>query len=480
MESVQLFRLGVLPALDGLHDLLFVVQSQDHGAQHTEDDGGDGDHAQTQRGGGDLVGVGVLGGADDGQGGEDQHGQGLAPLHGEGAGGKEHALPVLAGDDAVGLGHVCHDGLGDDAQQRHGEGRDDADQHAGKHAGQERDDADQGGDEIGQGQPQEAEDDHLLLAVAADEAVDEGIEAGGEHGHAAHEDHGHALIQLHGDLDEEGQAGLEQGQADPVHDVGGGEDPELPVFEGGGQGLEDGGIGGLGVHEFLFLQQEGGQQHAHAGDDGQHDEADAVAPVEAHGPAQHAGEDEGGVGQHGAGEEGQGDGGGDEHPVLLGLAELGDQSVVGGAVHGHEQVEQHHEHGDPDHVGAADGVDRSAEQQDRHDGQGNRSILHIGDAAAAGVFAAVGEIGDQRVGDGVEHTAQGGDQTQDRQEAQNHKTRLDELDGPLLNISLRGEIEGDEPCTDDAAQDGPAQLANGEDDHLLLGQSLHGTAKYYV
>ena len=305
--------------------------------------------------------------------------------------------------------------------------------------------------------------------MSADEAVDEGIEAGGEHGHAAHEDHGHAFIQLHGNLDKEGQAGLEQGQANPVHDVGAREDPEFPVLEGAGQRLENGIGGGLGVYKFLFLQQEGGEQHADAGNHGQDDEADPIAPVEGQShAAQHAGENEGGVGQHGAGEEGQRDGGGDEHPVFLGLAEFRDQSGVGGAVHGHEQVEQHHKHGDPEDVQAADVAHGGAEQQDRHDGQGDGGLLHEGDAAALGVLAAVGQVGDQRVGDGVKHTAQSGDQTKDRQKAQNHEARLNELGGAGLDIAIRGQIEGNEPGADDTAERRPAQLADGKDDHLLF------------
>ena len=333
----------------------------------------------------------------------------MTELHGEGAGREEHTFAVFTGGDGLRFGDVGDDGLRDDAKKRHRNGGHDADDEAkdiGDDATLFRNDArnaGQTGEEVSDGKADEAKDDKFLLTKLLDEVSDEGVADGGEQGHDTHEDGDHEFRQVHGDFDVEGKARLEQSHADPISDVRTDEGAEIAVFEGRGEGTEHVGLARLGVDEVFFFKRESRNQHGDDGDDGQDDEDDTVAPRETDGAFEHAGEQEWGVGKEGSAKVGQRDERGDVHTVFLGLAEFGDEGVIGGAVHRHEQIEQDDEDADPRDIDAADGFHRCAEEQDGDHREGDCAPAHEGNSATEFALAAVGERGDHRVGDGVEN-----------------------------------------------------------------------------
>ena len=201
------------------------------------------------------------------------------------------------------------------------------------------------------------------------------------------------------------------------------------------------------------------------------DEQDPVAPGIADSGLEEGSEHKGQVSDQRAEEEGQGDRRGDVHPVFLCFAELGDQRVVRRAVHGHEQVEEDQENKDPDDVDRADRFHRRKEHQDRDHRKGNGRPLHKGNAPALRVPAPVREGGNPGIRHRVKDPAKKGDQAEHRQHAEDHQARRHIELRPRVHRALRRQVEGHKPGVDDAAEDGPAQLANRKNPHFLFCQT---------
>ena len=256
-----------------------------------------------------------------------------------------------------------------------------------------------------------------------------------------------------------------------VRDIGEGELAEFLILEGVDKALHGVGLAGLCIHEILLVELENGDEHTDQSDDGQGDEPDAIGPGVGHEALQRAGQGERQIGQEGAEEEGERNGGGDEHPVFLGFAELGNEGVIGRAVHGHEKIEENEGHEDPDDIDGALFLHGGEENQDSHDRKGNGGPLHKGNTAALRVFAAIGKGGDPRVGDRVEDAADEGDEPQNREHTE------DDQAGGHIKLCAGGErtfgreIKGDQPCGHNTGEDGPAELADGKDPHFFFGQT---------
>ena len=66
--------------------------------------------------------------AQGGEGGEEQHPEGLPELLHQGAGGEEHAFLLDPAGQGIVLGDVCQDGIWENAQERERQGKADHDQ----------------------------------------------------------------------------------------------------------------------------------------------------------------------------------------------------------------------------------------------------------------------------------------------------------------------------------------------------------------
>ena len=326
----------------------------------------------------------------------------------------------------------------------------------------------------------EAGDDQLLLADLRSQLVDSRVEEHADGGHGGRQYESPLVLDAHQLCLIEGKAGLEEGQREEVDDVAVHKAAELPVLEGSEKRSEGLRLAGFAVNVFALLDVEGGNQHCGAGDGGHNADGKTDGVLLPDGALEHASD----VGQHEgetlADDECEGDIGRYVNSVLLRIAELCNQGVVGRAEDRHEQIEDDKQRKEQDVIDDDGACLRQYEETNGHERKWHRDRFHKGNSAAAFVIAAVGPAGDQRVRDRIKDASHGQDKAE---ECQFEQDRLlgngggEDAGVRVLRVRTAGVVIH-HPVGDDAGEKAPSELADGENPEQLVSDLFHGDLSF--